>query len=307
LDTIRLRGIQKKLAKAGLIALVEQKTCRVLCEAFLEFKRDSVKPRTMEIYQTSQKHFFKEFSHAEPIENITQERLLKLKHRLRSTHSEAGTASVLKDIQTICNWAVSQDWLLKNPMAEISLGSFVNRNKDRSVSMEQYAQILTACPTQGWRVIVALARIGGLRPSEIILLRWSDIHWDKNYFRVWSSKTERYERHRERLIPLFTRIRKELEPFLSERKVGKEDFLFPHFQGKRVNLGTLLNVIVRRAGLETIVRPFDNMRASRSNEILRKFDCISESHWIGHSRKVMLDHYFQMSDEYFAEAVKRDE
>ena len=62
--------------------------------------------------------------------------------------------------------------------------------------------------------------------------------------------------------------------------------------------------IARRAGLETIVRPFDNMRMSRSNEILARWGQAKESLWIGHSAEVMRDHYLCLSETDFAEAAE---
>ena len=61
-------------------------------------------------------------------------------------------------------------------MTGIPIGSFENRDKDRTISREEYAKLLDACPNQEWRTIIALARIGGLRcPSELKQLRWPDV------------------------------------------------------------------------------------------------------------------------------------
>ena len=56
--------------------------------------------------------------------------------------------------------------------------------------------------------------------------------------------------------------------------------------------------------LGTIVRPFDNLRMSRSNEVLRQFGEVKESLWIGHSKAVMKKHYFRLSDTDFSEAAE---
>ena len=65
--------------------------------------------------------------------------------------------------------------------------------------------------------------------------------------------------------------------------------------------------IVRRAGLETIIRPFDNMRMSRSNEVCERFGPAKENLWIGHSEAVRRKHYKgELSDEAFAEAAEAD-
>jgi hypothetical protein len=55
--------------------------------------------------------------------------------------------------------------------------------------------------------------------------------------------------------------------------------------------------------LGIIVRPFDNMRMSRSNEVLKRWGQAKESLWIGHSVKVMRDHYLTLSDEDFSDAA----
>jgi integrase len=181
-------------------------------------------------------------------------------------------------------------------MSGISAGSFVNRDKDRFITMEEYAQLLEACPNQEWRTIIALARIGGLRcPSELKQLQWKDVDWEHNRFLVRSPKTERHAGRGERLVPLFPELRAELE------KHGKTtEFVIQKIRGV---LCSSFQKIAVRAGLGTIVRPFDNMRMSRSNEVLRIFGHQKESLWIGHTSEVMGKHYFQLTDDDFAEAA----
>ena len=61
--------------------------------------------------------------------------------------------------------------------------------------------------------------------------------------------------------------------------------------------------MAKRAGLGRIIRPFDNMRMSRSNEVLRRWGEIKESLWIGHSDKVMKKFYAWLDDDDFSEAA----
>jgi hypothetical protein len=110
----------------------------------------------------------------DPIEDITPHRLLVWRNDLRqSGYAEATVASIFKTIRAMCNMAVEQDWLSKSPMKNIPHSSFINRNNDRLITMEEYARLLEACPTQELRVIIAAARIGGLQvPSELTTMRW---------------------------------------------------------------------------------------------------------------------------------------
>ena len=55
-----------------------------------------------------------------------------------------------------------------------------------------------------------------------------------------------------------------------------------------------------------IIRPFDNMRRSQSNEVLDRWDQVKESLWIGHSATVMLKHYLVLKNKDFAGAAEAD-
>jgi integrase len=225
---------------------------------------------------------------------------------LLTKFSTATAAGHVKVAKMVFDWAVEHDWLAKNPMKSIPTGSFINGEKDRIITMEEYAKLLEACPNQEWRTIIALARIGGLRcPSELQRLRWVDVKWAENRFLVHSPKTEHHEGHRERLVPLFPELRTELERhYLLDETKGNE-IVIEHFQKTSWNLHSPFRRIAHRAGLGTIIRPFDNMRMSRSNEVERKFGSKKESLWIGHSEEeVMIKHYLVLDDKDYAEAAR---
>ena len=260
---------------------------------------------TLATYRFNQKIFFETFSPNELIEKMTAERLLEWKTALLAAYAPASVAGVMKVAKTVFGWAVDHDWLTKNPLSKIPTGSFINRNNDRIISMDEYAKLLTGCSNQEWRTIIALARIGGLRcPSELRQLRWTDIHWSENRFLVRSPKTERHEGHRERLVPLFPVLRAELEQHFSLDETKGNEFVIEHYQKTSWQLNMPFRSIARRAGLGKIVRPFDNMRMSRSNEVDREFGSIKECLWIGHSERVKKEHYYRLEDSDFAEAAE---
>ncbi len=68
-------------------------------------------------------------------------------------------------------------------------------------------------------------------------------------------------------------------------------------------LGGAFDVIRKQAGLPEIPRPFDNMRATRSNEIYAHFGPSKESEWIGHSARVRADHYDMIGNDDYTEAA----
>jgi integrase len=99
-----------------------------------------------------------------------------------------------------------------NPFAHLRTPSEVNTARAFCVNRPTLAQVLAACPDHEWRLLVALARDGGLRtPSEPLALEWADVNWDRERFRVVAPKTE-HQDGRERWVPLFP----ELRPYLEE-------------------------------------------------------------------------------------------
>jgi len=296
--------LQEKLAKVGLINVTKSKTCQELWDACLKSKTNDVKPQSLKLYRLHQKIFFDTFSPSEPIEKMTAERFLEWKTALLTKYAVASVAGFVKGAKMVFDWAVDHDWLMKSPIRKIPNGSFINRDNDRIVSMEEYVKLLSTCPNQEWRTIIALARIGGVRcPSELKQFRWSDVKWAENRFVVHSPKTEGHEGHHERLVPLFPELRTELERHFSLDETSGNEFVIQGLQNSCWNLHHALQAIAKRAGLGTIIRPFDNMRMSRSNEVRRRWGPVLESLWIGHSEKVMKDHYALVSDEEFAEAA----
>jgi len=290
-------NIKSKLAKAGLIAANTQWTCLQLWNTFLKQKTNA-KLATVKSYRDSQKLFFEVFLPRESIEQITSDRLLAWRVSMLAVYAEASVATHIKNTKAVLNWAVRQDWIAKNPMNGIAVGSFRNRDKDRIVTMEEYALLLDSCPNQEWRTIIALARIGGLRcPSELQQLRWKDVDWEQNRFLVHSPKTERHANHATRLMPLFDELKVELQNHFSD---NENEFVVQGHQKTDWNLSNPFQKILERAGLGKIACPFANMRRSRANEVVRRWGEAMEKLWIGHTADVMEKHYLCPLDTDFA-------
>ena len=81
-------------------------------------------------------------------------------------------------------------WGASNPFSDLKGTAGANRDRDYFVSLEEIDKVINACPDAEWRLIVALARFGGIRiPSELITLQWSDINWEEDKITIHSEKT----------------------------------------------------------------------------------------------------------------------
>jgi hypothetical protein len=129
------------------------------------------------------------------------------------------------------------------------------------------------------------------------------VKWGENRFFFFFPKTEHHEGKGERMIPLFPELRAELERHFSLDETKGNEFVIQRYQKTSWNLTSPLQTIARHAGLGTLIRPFDNMRMSRSNEVESRWGAKLESLWIGHSVQTMHKHYAMATEEDFAKAT----
>jgi integrase len=289
--------IRQKLANVGLLAIPEKHTCGELWKSYLLSKRNN-KEKTISNYQAAQKQFLAFFNEKTLITTIKKDNIEKWKqHLINNDYAEASIAGYGSKTSFAFKWAVEQKWITSNPCSGVQFGSFVNRANDFFVTIDEYERLISLSKDQEWRLLLTLARIGGLRcPSEAAALQWEDIDWQKNRFYVRASKTEHIAGHEGRVPPLFTRLKKELIKWQPQSKTNKV------FDKTPEELMYLYRSTLEQHGV-TIPRPFDNMRASRSTEIFSQFGEYLESIWIGHSKKIACKHYLMVRDEDYAKVL----
>ena len=189
-----------------------------------------------------------------------------------------------------------------NPFQDVKAPGQTNRGRDCFVSQETTQRVIEACPDVQWRCIVALSRYGGIRcPSELLALTWRDIDWERNRFRVHSSKTEHHEGKGVRWVPLFPELRPYLEEAFEQADPG-DVHVITRYRESNLNLRTQLLRIIDRAGVEEWPKPFQNMRATRETELCQTFPLHVVCSWLGNSTTIAAKHYLQVTDEHFAKA-----
>ena len=154
----------------------------------------------------------------------------------------------------------------------------------------------------------------GTLTSEVLMLKWDDIIWDQKIMMVPSPKTERYQGKEHRRIPFFPHIEEclidaaEQAPkgavYVVEKHVpvylrGQKERVYISRQG---NIGTMFRKIIHRSGIVPWEKLIHNLRASFETDLLNgkygQFGLHTIADWLGHSVKVMLQHYgrIQQSD-----------
>lgn len=200
-----------------------------------------------------------------------------------------------------------------NPFSEVKIPRANVSARQRFIDRDAVQRMLDAAsPT--WRIIIALARYGGLRcPSEVLSVERRHVDWERNCVTVVSPKTDRYDGKGTRTIPLFTELRPFLEDAFEQATPGQTHVVggehLAKAQGpngwRNCNLRTTFEKLVRRAGLEPWPRLFHNLRSSRETELLESFPVHVVAQWMGHDAKVSLKHYAQTTTSTGPQAAQK--
>jgi len=174
----------------------------------------------------------------------------------------------------------------------------------KHMALRGFPSHAAACPSQDWRIVVALARYAGLRcASEVGALTWADVNWEKGRLTVRSKKTEHHGAdHAVRVVPISPDLRAILAD-ASEQAAKGETFVAPLASRFGINLRTHLERIVERAGHKPWPRLLQNLRASCATDWVEKYPAHVVAKWLGHSPKVAATHYLQAREHHFEDVV----
>lgn len=200
-------------------------------------------------------------------------------------------------------FAVRCQWIARNPLDGITIGRPLDKSKSFYVTPEMAAKVLEQLPTVEDRTIFALARWAGMRvPSEAVLLRWTDVNWDRMSMTFRSPKTERFHDKAMRTCPIFPEILPHLQASWDAAGEGAV-FVCPRMQTSKKQFRGAICAAITRAGLKPWPKLMVNLRASRATEVADQFGAKAESEWIGHGADVALLHYLMVTDDIWNRAT----
>lgn len=295
-----------KLAAVGLISRRRARDAATL-GAFLDGYingRTDVKPLTRRHLSDCKRRLVEFFGADKALAEITPADADAFLLFLRERYASGTAGRTVKRAKQFLRNAVRARLIAENPFADVKPPSEVNESRKFFVTREAAYKVLDACPDAEWRLLFALSRFGGLRcPSEHLALTWADVDWEKDRFRVVSSKLEHLDSGGVRWVPIFP----ELLPYLAdafEQAAEGALHVISRYRDANTNLRTHLCRIIRKAGLEAWPKLFHNLRASRETELAAEFPIHVVCSWIGHAAAIAQKHYLQVTDGDFQKAAK---
>lgn len=305
----------KKLIRCGLARprkVVSVPTLAEWIDGYIA-GRASMKPNTVRNCQTARKRLTDYFGESRTLDAITPADAEAFRESMfASGLSPATIGREIKRARQFFRSAVRRRLIAENPFQDVQAPAQENSSRAYFVTREHTQRLLDAAPDAQWRLLIALARFGGLRtPSESMTLQWSDVDWDHERITIRAPKLEHHPGGGIRVIPLFPELRPHLDAVWELAEPGATHVVrrrAPSNDGvvdwKAVNLRTRLLAIIRRAGLKCWPRPWQNLRASRETELAESFPLHVCCQWIGNSRPVAMKHYLQTTDQHFEKALR---
>ncbi len=294
--------ISDKLAEVGLIAQRQSTTLEKFVQGYIA-SRVEARPNTIRNFHGTRVCLVNHFGEDKNLRDITVAEAQAWKQAMLGAGSAEATVSKrVKHAKQFFKIAQERGLVTANPFSTLKAGGERNDSRLEFIDRKRIDKLIDAAPDAEWRLIVALARYGGLRtPSETLALKWSDVNLADGVLTVPSPKTERHNKGY-RVIPLFP----ELRPYLVEANELAKDkaiFVISRYRDNSANLRTQLLRIIRRAGLNAWERCFHNLRASRQIELADNYPAHVVADWLGNSPAVAERHYLKTTEHHFQKAL----
>ena len=289
--------LQQRFSRCGISLARNCETLASAWKTFIAEKATTTAPSTQLIWKTIGDRLFSLFDKNRVMRTITVTEALACRDQLVKVYAEATVATTIGRFRTFWTWAGKREIVETNVFQQVKRGSDVNRRKDFQIPREWTQRILDACPSQNWRTLFVLWRVGGLRQQEPLLLTWDCVNWEHKRLLVPSPKTSRFEGRENRMIPLFPELERELSASFEEAEEG-ETYIVSENRRKAFDSG--FKRILFWAGLQPWPKLFQNMRSSAENDLIEAgYPDHVVGAWIGHTSRVQSRHYLRVLDSYF--------
>jgi integrase len=307
-DTCRwLASLEDRLyAKLAAVRLVPERqnaSIGSLLSAYISGHEDDLKPESIRKLKQTQTKLLDYFDEDRPVRQITVEEAIAWRRSLKDLGlSEAAIKTHSGNAKTMMAEAKRRKVIDANPFESLRSGSTPSKYT-RYITPDEIDRVIDACPDPEWQLLFALARYAGVRvPSESHRLTWADVDFERGRLTVHSPKTERWDGHDQRVVPITPKLMALLQNRFESMPEGEARLVT--IGGK----GALIRPVRRiwaRAGVQPWERLWQTLRSSCEKEWAMEHPQYAVSLWIGHSITVSGKHYANsVPDEIYERAAR---
>ena len=186
--------LRDKLAAVGLTESVAKvPTLKEFLESHLEARNAELKPNTMTVMRQAARWMLCNLEPEKRLDKFTPADADYFRSQVLQGRARATANKWTRYAREFFTAAFNRGIITINPFAHIKgLAVVGDQSRRVFIPLDEIEKVMEVIPCPQFRLIVALARFGGLRcPSEVLALTWSDVNWEKDRLIVRASKTPR--------------------------------------------------------------------------------------------------------------------
>ena len=279
---------------------------------FLKLER-SLSSNSIEAYRNDIKKF---------IQYLETKGLSLLPHQIESDHlqnfihwinelgiSPRSQSRVISGIKSFYKYLLIENYIQKDP-TELLETPKIGRELPKVLSVDEIDKLIQAIDlsqAEGQRnkAIIETIYSCGLRVSELINLKISNLYFDEGFIRIIGKG------NKERLIPISQKAIKEINLYFEDRnklsvKSGHEDILFLNRRGKqltRVMVFTIIKRLSEKAGLSKDISPHTLRHSFATHLIEGGADLRAIQEMLGHESIITTEIYTHLDREYLRDTI----
>ena len=171
----------------------------------------TIKTRTFESFQETTKHFTK--INTIPIKDLSFSDIETLKHTLKKKGHSNRTINIhLTGLNKLLDYAIRKEYISHKP--KIDRLSEQKKQQIDSLTQQQVKDLLNLTDNENIKFYIQLMVYFGIRPYEMLMLKWEDIDLNQNIITIHSDNKLK----KGRKIPISDQAKKVLQP--QKQKTG---------------------------------------------------------------------------------------
>ena len=244
--------------------------------------------------------------------SIEKEMLSQFVYELGKTVSARSQARIISGLNSFFSYLVFEDYRSENPM-ELIESPKLGRKLPDTLSLEEINELIKAIDLskpEGERNRAMLETLYGcgLRVSELINLRISDLFFEEDFIKV-TGKGDK-----QRFVPISTLNKKYIGIYRHQVRVhqkiqkGYEDILFLNRRGKglsRAMIFTIIRQLGEKIGLKKIISPHTFRHSFATHLLENGADLRAIQQMLGHESITTTEIYMHVDRTHLAEVMEQ--
>jgi integrase len=262
--------------------------------------RTELADRTKELYRQTSDRLMKFFAPHTRIDKITPSDASDWRAFLSNELSETSVCLHVRNAKSMFKLAVDEGLIRFNPFARLRSAPPTPDKDWAHIDLEDtFPRLIKACRNHQERMLIGLARLAGLRRSEIFRLKWEHVDLDRRRITIINPRRYQDSKHRRRQTP----IRQELHTLLFDAWMD-QDYNRTHVCPESGTVPTVaIRAIARRAGVKMWADCLHTLRKNCETDWYGLHRPHAVTEWLGNSTGVAEKHYVRAEDADFDRVI----